>query len=61
MSDQQAPAPGIYVDYSILSPFGNLKNSGGPFVSKKEADDFVKELTEHHKQLLTSVKLRQVQ
>lgn len=56
MSDDQVQAK-VYVDYSVLSPFGALKHSAGPF-SLPEADDFIKELAQHHKQLLVKAERR---
>ena len=56
MSDDQVQEK-VYIDYAILSPFGPLKNSAGPF-SAAEADDFVKELAQHHKQLLIKAERR---
>lgn len=56
MSDEQVQEK-VYIDYAILSPFGPLKNSAGPFNSK-EADEFIKELAQHHKQLLIRAERR---
>lgn len=56
MSDQVQ----VFVDYTILSPFGTLSNSAGPFTSDKEAAGFIEELKEHHKQVLIKAEARRV-
>lgn len=56
MSEQEQ----VFVDYTILSPFGKLSNSGGPFNDAKSAQGFIEELKVHHKQLLLKAELRQV-
>ena len=51
------PLAQVYVDYTILSPFGPLSNSAGPF-TPKDAKGFLEELKEHHKQMLKRAELR---
>lgn len=59
MSDDQTQEK-VYIDYAVLSPFGPLKHSAGPF-NPSEADDFLKELKQHHKQLLVKAERRQAE
>ena len=56
MSDNQTQEK-VFVDYAVLSPFGKLPHTAGPF-SPAEADDFIKELAQHHKQLLVKADKR---
>lgn len=51
------PLAQVYVDYTILSPFGPLSNSAGPF-TPKDANGFLEELKQHHKQMLKKATLR---
>jgi hypothetical protein len=50
----------VFVDYTVLSPFGRLSNSAGPF-SAKEAEAFINELKGHHKQFLIKAEARQAE
>jgi len=56
MSDQAQ----VFVDYTILSPFGKLSNAAGPF-SEKEAKDFIARLKANNQQMLLAVESRLVQ
>lgn len=47
----------VYVDYTILSPFGKLSNAAGPF-SQKEAQDFIAKLKANNPQTLLAVESR---
>lgn len=55
MSDQAK----VFVDYTILSPFGKLSNAAGPF-SEKEAKDFITKLKASNPQTLLAVESRLV-
>ncbi len=49
----------VFVDYTILSPFGKMANSRGPFTSDKDVAEFIKKLSECHKTLLLKAEVRQ--
>lgn len=53
MSEQEQ----VFVDYTILSPFGKLSSSAGPF-DPKGAQGFIEELKQHHKRALLAADLR---
>lgn len=50
----------VFVDYTILSPFGKLSNKAGPFTSDKDAAGFIEELKGHHRSMLLEAKLRRL-
>lgn len=50
----------VFVDYTILSPFGKLSNKAGPFISDEEAVGFIEKLKGQHRQMLLEAKLRRV-
>lgn len=56
MSEQEQ----VFVDYTILSPFGRLSNKAGPFASDKDAASFIEELKGHHQKMLLEAKLRRL-
>lgn len=49
----------VFVDYVILSPFGQLERSAGPFDTRVEADKFAAGMREQHKQSLLKLEFRE--
>lgn len=49
----------VFVDYVILSPFGQLERSAGPFGTRAEADKFVAGMKEQYGQSLLKLEFRE--
>lgn len=48
-----------FVDYVILSPFGQLERSAGPFDTRAEADKFAAGMKEQYRQSLLKLEFRE--
>lgn len=49
----------VFVDYVILSPFGQLERSVGPFDTRTEADKFAAGMKEQYRQSLLKLEFRE--